>query len=174
MIYAGTAYAPGSWLSRVIAWFQLLAHPTAQPLSHAFFLLKDPIFGWEVLGAEARGFYPMIATSWAPSYVVDLFEVPGLEVALAKNKAALGAPYDFPGLVGMTWVEAMWWAFKRRVKNPLSHVGAWFCSAIVAQVLETDGIDCPGEPRSVDPVTVGATLAAGGFKRANFAEVIAS
>lgn len=171
MVYAGTAYAPGSWLSRTIAWFQLLAHPTAKPLSHAFFLYKCPIFGWCVLGAEARGCYPIVASSWNPTYVVDLFEVPGLDVALGKNGAMLGAPYDYPGLIGMTWVEAVWFFFKRHVKNPLTHIGAWFCSAIVAQVLETDGIQC-GDPRTIDPVGIGMVLTTGGYKKANFAEVI--
>ncbi len=170
MIYVGFGYAPGSWLSRVIAWFQR----DRTKISHAFFLLRDPVFGWVVLGSEARGFYPMPATTWSPSYVVDLFAVPGLEAALAQHRDALGAPYDFAGLVGMTWVEFMWHAFKRRVANPLTRVGAWFCSAIVAAVVEADGIDCPGEPRAADPVTVYGTLAAGKFARADFAQVIAS
>ncbi len=168
MIYVGFGYSPGSFVSRAIAWF------TKANISHTFFLLKDPVFGWVVLGSEARGFYPMAASGWSPSYVVDLFAVPGLEKALYDHREALGAPYDYSGLIGMTWVEAMKHWFKRQVRNPLTKVGAWFCSAVVAEVLEADGVDCPGEPREVDPGTVRDTLAAKGFARAKFAEVIAS
>lgn len=164
MIYVGFGYDGRSWLSRLIAWF------SGGRVSHAFFLLCDPVFGWEVLGCEARGFYPMPASVWSPSYVCDLFAVPHLEDALRANRAALGAPYDFGGLLGMTWVQAIRYFLKRRVANPLTHVGAWFCSAIVAQVMETEGIDL-GDPRTNTPLMVRDALAARGFARADFSAV---
>jgi hypothetical protein len=165
VIYVGFGYDAKSWLSRLIAWF------SGGKISHTFFLICDPVFGWEVLGAEARGFYPMAADTWAPSYVVDLFAVPHLEDALAAQRKARGAPYDVGGLLGMTWVRAVWYFFKRHVGNPLTKPGAWFCSAIVAQALEAEGISL-GDPRTNTPVMVRDALAMLGFARADFASVI--
>mgnify|MGYP000054728186 CR=1 FL=1 len=168
MIYIGFGYDSKSWVSRAIAWF------CKGKISHAFFLLDNPIFEWEVLGSEARGFYPMTASAWSPSYVVDLYAIPGLERALRKNARFLGAPYDFPGLIGMTWVMAFKHWFHRRVKNPFTKKGSWFCSAIVDQVLADAGLSHPADPRAVDPVTLRDFLAEAGYVRADYARVVAS
>ena len=168
MIYVGFGYDASSWVSRAIAWF------CKGKISHAFFLLRDPIFGWVVLGSEARGFYPMTAITWASTYVVDLYAVPGLEKALAKNAAALGAPYDFRGLIGMTWVMAFKHWLHRRVKNPLTKKGAWFCSAIVDQVMQDAGLSCPADPRAVDPVALRDFLRDAGYGHAQYVEVLAA
>ncbi|HTP24777.1 MAG TPA: hypothetical protein VMK12_03860 [Anaeromyxobacteraceae bacterium] len=167
-IYVGFGYDSHNWISRVIAWF------IKAKISHTFFLYKDELFGWVALGANARGFYPeTVKTAWSPSYVVGLYAVPKLDLALAMNRDKLGAPYDYTGLVGMTWVEFCWHVLRRRVRNPLTTPHAYFCSAIVAQVLDSDGSKL-GAPRSIDPAEVRDACVAAKYPTADYATVIAS
>jgi hypothetical protein len=174
-VYLGFAYDDSSWISRVIARFQGFASQGSKndPLSHVFFLYRDDLFGWVVLGSEARGFYPMPAENWPASYVKHLFLVPELGAALASNRGSLGLPYDYPGLLGMAYVEAMRHFFHRSFSNPLARKGAWFCSAIAAQVFNTAKEGVLGDPTRIDPERMLDTMREYHYQEYSYSAVIA-
>jgi hypothetical protein len=135
MITIGFSTDPKSWISRLIRWF------TKSKYSHAFLLIPDePILGPCVMQADSGG---VEITSFSRFDFVKnplLKEVkPQMDLGPAVRACAdlLNNEYDFPGLLGMVWVEMWWRFFKKKMRNPLHDRGAFFCSAFVVKVLQT-------------------------------------
>ena len=131
MVSIGFSYKRGnplSWLIRKV---------TGSACSHAWLLIDDPFFGIPVvLQASIEGFtldsYARFQTS--NTVVAVITPVIPLDEALHKAWASLGTPYDYLGLLGMSWVM-LGRFFRRRWNNPLSRASEMFCSEAVDEKL---------------------------------------
>jgi hypothetical protein len=166
MVQVGFSYKSGnplSWLIRKV---------TGSTCSHAWLLITDPYFGEPVvLQASLEGFtldsYARFCTKNTVVAVVN--PVIPLDAALHTAWPALGTPYDYLGLFGMSWVM-LGRALRRNWKNPLSSSSEMFCSeAVVEQVLAPagyPGVASLGLPQDINPqallsflLSSGSTLA---------------
>lgn len=93
---------------------------------------------WMNHGAVGRGFIPEFAGRGPGPEIKGLkylYDVGDLFPGFAANAELIGRPYDYLGLLGMTWVEFAWHRLKRQAKNPLDADNALFCSEIVRKII---------------------------------------
>jgi hypothetical protein len=157
-ILLGFSYKKGN----VLSW--LIRKVTGSKCSHAWLLIDDPFFGVPVvLQASLEGFTLDTYSRFCASNEVVAIVQPAipLDQPLRDAWQALGTPYDYLGLLGMSWVM-LGRAFHRVWKNPLSSADEMFCSeAVVEQILipaKYPGVETLGLPQNVSPAQLLAFL----------------
>lgn len=138
-VYIGFTASDGL-VSRLIRWF------TKGDVSHVFLLYWSPVWdSWVEHGAVGRGFIATKAPGGSVKHLKSLYYVGDLTPGMAACSDFLGAPYDYRGLLGMTWVEFAKHRLKKQAKNPLEADHAMFCSEIVRRIIrESPNVMLPG------------------------------
>jgi hypothetical protein len=139
-----------SWLAGAIEWF------SGSDVDHAMFLWRDPQLGVLTLGANANGLTVGSLKEYlaAGNEIPYVFTAADLWTGLAKYfDEWINRPYDYAGLLGMSWVETIYWVTGRYVMNPLSARRKIFCSAFAAMVerVPYPAVLAGESERSIDP-----------------------
>jgi hypothetical protein len=157
-VQIGFSYKKGN----ILSW--LIRKVSGSTCSHAWLLIDDPYFGTPVvLQASLEGFTLDTYTRFQASNTVVAVLVPAIPLDGALHTAwpALGTPYDYLGLLGMSWVM-LGRALRRNWKNPLSSSGQMFCSEAVVEKLLIPagypGVASLGLPQDVSPQALLAFL----------------
>ena len=135
MIYIGFGYDSKSWVSRAIAWF------CKGKISHAFFLLRDPIFGWVVLGAEARKRIEAGEYQLTPTQVSS-----ALDKAHSQEMQMQAGPFDSLGKARIT-----------QLINKTNQFNVTTRNARLDTIESTNGASCSLEIRTGAPPATCAT-----------------
>jgi hypothetical protein len=122
-----------SWVGRAIRWL------TKSTVSHVFLLFEFAGREWVV---EA-GWNGVVIIPWskfqAQNVVVKLIDVPeAYSIDLGRTLDMVGEPYDYSGLLGMTWVMVGRW-LRKKWHNPTQSGKALFCSEMVVILLQQSG-----------------------------------
>jgi hypothetical protein len=147
------AFSQGdTFVSRAIRWF------TRSQFSHSFILFWDERWGtWLALGDDWNGF---CLTPAKTENTLAVATVPqDLKVGLAKNVDALGSAYNYPGILGMIWVEFGAHVLKRKLHNLFKSKSRWICSEIASQICIDSGVPIDLVPADTDPQMLHDALA---------------
>jgi hypothetical protein len=143
---------PKKW--KLLSW--AIKFLTKSEVSHAWFLVDDPVFGIRmVMDSYLTGLRLIPLEHFLEGNRVVYFATPlwNLDKGLLFQSREIGDKYDLWGLAGMAYVSLMWRWFKKKVKNPLAQPGAMFCSEAVVRVLQFSGFpdSTAIEPESTNP-----------------------
>lgn len=122
------------WLARLITFV------TRGDVDHSFLVLRLPPFSdYWTLGCGANGLVFLKLSQFRQDTIVKyMFRNDKLISGLLRYQERIGEGYDWLGLLGMGWVEAMSHFFGRWVKNPFTAKKRIFCSAYVAMVAQVE------------------------------------
>lgn len=121
-----------SIVARLIRWF------TQSKISHVYVRYYDCSLGtWMVIGAKFLGVEVESFSKFKEkSKIIFEFKcLKSLDVALKTMSSRIGQPYDFPALLGMSWVVLMWKWMKVRIVNPFSDSRTFICTEFVMDIL---------------------------------------
>lgn len=126
---------PKKW--KLLSWAIKLL--TKSEVSHAWFLVDDPVFGIRmVMDSYLTGLRLIPLEHFLEGNRIVYFATPlwNLDKGLLFQAREIGDDYDLWGLAGMAYVSLMLRWFGMKVRNPLAKPGAMFCSEAVMQVLQ--------------------------------------
>ncbi len=131
------------------------------PVSHAWLLVEDPLFGLRlVLEAHSTGFRLVSFANFVRDNEVVALVAPAhpLEPGLPEAGGWLGDEFDVLGLIGIFLTMVAKWFRRRAWKNPFTSARALFCSEAVVRVMKAARY--PGAGRLGDETTTPAELLA--------------
>jgi hypothetical protein len=118
--------------------------------SHAFVLFWDARWNtWLALGDNWNGFCLTPAKTENTLCVATVQQ--DLKIGLTKNVDALGSGYNYPGILGMIWVEFGAHVLGKKLHNPFKSKSRWICSEIASHICIDSGVPLDVVPADTDP-----------------------
>jgi hypothetical protein len=136
----------------------LIRAVTRTNVSHAWMML--PVQGVElVFQSDTRGVNLEAYERFkAGNTVVNLYDVDlDFTPTMPELFEELGAGYDFGGLLGQP-VVMLGQTLGRHWANPWQSEGRWYCSELVAHLMQKAGAELPAPPAAIRPDTLRVLL----------------